>query len=410
MAGTILVINAGSSSLKSSLFDLRGLQKKDPQLLWEGKIEWGDTGVSPRLIEVTDAKGGKHPLDMLSKDKEKCLESFFDTLTRGAAAAVESEDEIVVVAHRVVHGGETFMAPTLIDKQVKDKIQQLFPLAPLHNPANLEGIEIAEKRFQKARQVAVFDTAFFSQLPSYIATYPIPLHFKKEGIRRFGFHGISHEYCLNRICSLFPEHEKTKKITCHIGAGVSVTAVDGTEPVATSMGFTPIEGAMMGKRSGSIDPGILFYLMRHKKMTLEEIEELIQFKSGLIGIAGIADFRDILGRMETDEAASLAYRMFVHRLAKEIGGMVATLKGVDFIAFTGGIGEKSVKVREDILSHFAFLGFELDAQQSEAIGKDRLITTGSSKKAAAVIYCREDLQIASKALEPALKLYKTTIS
>lgn len=399
MAGGVLVINAGSSSLKSSLFDLSSLQAKEPKLLWEGKIEWGDDGASPRAVEVTDAKGSVWPLPVKPRDKQECLEAFFSTITQGGAAALQTEDDIHIVAHRVVHGGETFMAPTVIDRKVKDKIRQLFPLAPLHNPANLEGIEIAEQRFQKARQVAVFDTAFFSKLPPYIATYPIPLPFKREGIRRFGFHGISHEYCLNRICTLFPEHERSKKITCHIGAGVSVTAVDGKVPVATSMGFTPIEGAMMGKRSGSIDPGILFYLMRQKKMTLEELEELIQFKSGLVGIAGIADFRDILSRMETDETAALAYQMFIHRLAKEIGGMVATLKGIDLIAFTGGIGEKSAQARQDILAHFAFLGFDVDQGKSEKLNTDRIITKGASKKAAAVIYCREDLQIANKVLE-----------
>lgn len=394
----LLVMNAGSSSLKSSLFDLEAFQRGKAELLWEGKIEWGGVGEPPRLMEIADAKGAAQQLKAPFKSKEQSLSHLLGTIFQGEASCLKHSEEIALVAHRVVHGGDAFLEPVLISQKVKDKIRDLFPLAPLHNPANLEGIEMTEKAFPKALQAAVFDTAFFGTMPEHIATYPIPLRWREEGVRRFGFHGISHEYCSEALRALFPQEGLGKMITCHIGAGVSVTAIDGGKAFATSMGFTPIEGAMMGKRSGSIDPGIILYLMREKHLSLAEVERMIQFESGLLGIAGTADFRDLLAREEQDDRARLAYRMFIHRIAKEVGAMAAALGGVDLIAFTGGIGEKSPQARRDILERVAFMGFDLDREQNENRTGDRVITKLSSKKGAAVVYCREDLQIARKSL------------
>ncbi len=379
----ILVVNAGSSTHKCALFEN---QEKVP--LWTGFLDWKrdeskvlmrySKGNDKPIVETLDIKLGTVIL-------KKLLETAGDL------------KDIQVIGHRVVHGGEKFTQPVLIDNEVKEVIKDLSKLAPLHNPANLEGILAMEKIFPKLPQIAVFDTAFHCQIPEVASIYPIPYHFKNEGIKRYGFHGISHEYCMVRAMEKNPELKNPKIITCHLGNGASLAAIHNGHSVDTSMGFTPLEGLMMGTRCGSIDPGILIYLLRDKKMDLSALDKLLNYESGIKGISGNSDMRDVISKIDAgDLRAKLAFDMFIYRLNGNIARMAAALQGLDILVFTAGIGENSNQVRLESCLALSYLGVKIDPKKNGQVDGDGEISMIDSKVRVLVIKTEEEFAIAEK--------------
>lgn len=364
----ILVLNAGSSTWKCALF-----KNDEIEPAWKGFLDFGK-----------DAK---------AKDS---IQEMIQTAWKGSQAAVPSPEVITHVGHRVVHGGAQFVTPTLITAEVKEAIRSLIPLAPLHNPANLEGILLMEKLLPQCKQVAVFDTAFHRSMPEEIQTYAIPLAWRKQGIRRYGFHGISHAYCTKRAATLLGKDPATLNLlSCHLGNGSSLTAVRQGKSYTTSMGFTPMEGLMMGTRSGSIDPGILLYLLQEKKMPAEELQELLNNSSGLFGIGGSSDMRQLLAlKSQANKEAQLAYDMYISSLVWHMGAMLGLLGKPDAILFAGGIGENSSEIRQAACERFRSWGVELDEKSNREEGSDRCISTPLSSIPVFIIKTREDLEIA----------------
>ena len=294
-------------------------------------------------------------------------------------------------------GGQQFIQPTRVTAKVKAAISGLAALAPLHNPANLEGIEISEKIFPKASQIAVFDTAYHATLSEAVATYPIPRAWRDEGIRRYGFHGISHQYCAERVARY---GDADKIVTCHLGNGCSLAATQGGRCVDTTMGFTPMEGLMMGSRSGSIDPGILLHLLRGKKYTERELDHLLNNESGLAGICGSSDMRDVLDQMQQgDTSAALAFSMFVHSLKGHIAMMAASMDGLDVLVFTAGIGENAPQVRAEACRGLRYLGIELDPGRNARGEAERLISAEHSRVKVYIIPTHEEWMIAKAAFK-----------
>lgn len=368
----ILVVNCGSSSLKASVFQTIG--RKNLSLLpsWREEVQW---------------KNG-------SKEREKAVKKLLSKV---------DPKTIDLIGHRVVHGGKYFDAPVWIDRAVKEKIEKLAPLAPLHNKQALEGIEICEKMFPEASQVALFDTAFHRTIPPSGAIYPGPYSWVRKGIQRYGFHGISFHYCTKKCMELVGKKGKTQKIViCHLGAGASLCAVQKGKSIDTTMGFTPLEGLMMNTRSGSIDPGIIEYLMEHEGISPKKIFSDLYTSSGLLGISGVSeDMREILKRSEQGEKrARLALELYLHRLNSSIGAMVSSLKGLDVLVFTAGIGENAPYIRERVCENFSFLGVKMDKKKNKNHSEeDYSIHTNDSQVQVLVIQTREDLEIAHACLE-----------
>jgi acetate kinase len=382
----ILVVNAGSSTHKCAIFE-KG--KKKP--LWTGFLDWGkDSSKVVMRFKFENGESKETILDV--KPASIIINKLLETSG--------SLQDLKVIGHRVVHGGDKFIIPTLITPFVKETIKKLITLAPLHNPANLEGIEICEKLFPHLPQVAVFDTAFHAKIPDVACTYPIPYKFKNQGIKRYGFHGISHEYCMKRTLKLLGEiDDNSKMITCHLGNGASLAAITQGFSIDTTMGFTPMEGLMMGTRSGSIDPGIIFYLLTHNKMTSNSLDAILNKESGIRGISGTtSDMREIIKKMgEGDKHAKLSFDMFIYSLNGFIGKMTASLQGLDILVFTAGIGENSPVVREQSCNALKYLGVEIDHKKNENCREDMEISTKDSKVKIVVIYTQEELAIAEKA-------------
>jgi len=379
----ILVVNAGSSTHKCALFEN---QEKVP--IWMGFLDWkrGESKVLMRYSRGND-KPIVETLDI--KIDVEVLKKLLET-------AGDLKD-IQVIGHRVVHGGEKFTQPVLINDEVKEVIKDLSKLAPLHNPANLEGILEMEKIFPKLPQIAVFDTAFHCRIPEVASIYPIPYHYKNEGIKRYGFHGISHEYCMIRAMEMSPALKNPKIITCHLGNGASLAAIHNGHSVDTSMGFTPLEGLMMGTRCGSIDPGILIYLLRDKKLDLLALDKLLNYESGIKGISGNSDMRDVMSKIEAgDSQASLAFDMFIYRLNGNIAKMAAALQGLDILVFTAGIGENSRQVRLESCLALLYLGVRIDPKKNSQVEGDGEISTIDSKVRVLVIKTEEEFAIAEK--------------
>lgn len=345
----IAIVNTGSSSVKCSLF-----QSAPFRLEWEK---------NPPSIEALSKVWGE-PID--------------------------------AIGHRVVHGGELFLAPALITPEVKEQIKALGALAPLHNPINLEGIEIMEKVYPGIPQVAVFDTSFFHTLPQKAYVYPLPIDWLKKGIRRYGFHGINHQYCAKKGAEILKK-KNLRMISCHLGNGASLAAIEHGKSIDTTMGFTPLEGLMMGTRSGSIDPGILFYLME-QGYKYEELDHILNFSSGLKGVGGSSDMREILAKEHSHPFAHLAYKIYIHRLTKEIAAMAASLGGVDALIFTGGVGENASRVRMDACRQLSFLGIALDAELNQQNPVDQLVSEEKSSVAVLIIKAQENLSIAQDVL------------
>jgi acetate kinase len=322
---------------------------------------------------------------------------MLQNLWDGPTAVLKSASEIQVVGHRVVHGGSKLTAPNTIDDSVKREIADLSAIAPLHNRVALEGIELIEKLIPGTRQIAVFDTGFHRTLPPEAKIYPGPYEWYERSIRRYGFHGINHEYCAHRTAQLLKRDLSTLKIvTCHLGNGCSLAAIDGGKSVDTTMGFTPLEGLMMGTRCGSIDPGIVTYLMRVEHAGYYELDRALNRRSGLLGISGVSsDMRDVIDAMRKgNERAKLAFDIFVHRLVVEIGAMAASLGGLDVLVFSAGIGENSPEVRAASCAKLAFLGVEVDDSKNSTAKLDVEISPPDSKVRVLVIHAQEDWSIA----------------
>src|SRR5712692_347470 len=391
----ILVLNSGSSSQKSCLYDIgKTLPEHSPAPVWEGKIEWDGSQAD---VQVWNSQGAQPKRRVQVASRSDAISQLLDTLWNGKLRVVSAPSEIDVVGHRIVHGGKDLVKATAITPQLKAAIQRMSVFAPLHNRAELEGIEIIEQTFGSVPQVAVFDTGFHSRMPEAAAAYPGPYEWLAQGIRRYGFHGINHQYCAERTAQLLGKDlQSLKLVTCHLGNGCSLAAIRVARSVDTTMGFTPLEGLMMGTRTGSVDPGILTYLMRQGQLNGEQIDDLLNTKSGLLGISGISgDMRKIVSAMkEGNPRAKLAFEIFVHRLRSSIGSMVAVLGGIDALVFTAGIGENSPEVRAAACASFGFLGVELDAEKNAQSPTDQEISRPSSLVRILIVRAQEDWAIA----------------
>ena len=391
----ILVLNSGSSSQKSCLYDIGNtLPEHPPAPVWAGKIEWDGNQAD---VQVRNLQGDHLKDRVKVASRSNAIDQLLDTLWNGKLRVVSAPSEIAGVGHRIVHGGKDLGETIAITPKVKSAIASMSAFAPLHNRAELAGIEIIEKRIGTVLQVAVFDTAFHSQLPEPAAVYPGPYEWLAQGIRRYGFHGINHQYCAQRTAQLLGKDLRSLRlVTCHLGNGCSLAAIREGLSVDTTMGFTPLEGLMMGTRSGSVDPGILTYLMRRGQLTGQQLDDLLNTKSGLLGISGISsDMRQIVAAANDGHGrAKLAFEIFVHRLRAGIGAMVAALGGIDALVFTAGIGENSPNIRGAACANFEFLGLKLDAEKNAQSPADQDISLSDSAVRVFVVRAQEDWAIA----------------
>ena len=393
----ILVLNSGSSSQKACLYEIgEALPDHPPAPLWEGRVEWrGDTAA----IVVKNSHGVVLKNQLPVSSRQQVIRHLLQTSVDGKARAVVSISEIDAVGHRVVHGGPHLEEPVRITDEVRSAIESTAAFAPLHIRAELEGINIVKNLLGTVPQIAVFDTQFHRQIPKSAAIYPGPYEWFERGIRRYGFHGINHQYCAERVAQLLGEDLHSLKIvSCHLGNGCSAAAIDEGRSVDTTMGFTPLDGLMMGTRSGSVDPGILTFLTRQGQLDGQEIDKMLNEKSGLLGISGLSsDMRDILvGIQQGHERAKLAFDIYVHRLRAAIGSMAAVLGGVDALVFTAGVGENSPEVRSAACSGLEFLGLRLDTNANERPSLDQDISTPDSRVRVLVIRAQEDWAIAKE--------------
>ncbi|MBW4440232.1 MAG: acetate kinase [Plectolyngbya sp. WJT66-NPBG17] len=396
----VLVLNAGSSSQKSCLYDLDeslpllAAQSaiEPPAPIWEAQIDW--TVQPGNAVLKIKANGTKVERSIDSIDRSTDTLQMLNTLSEGETKVIHQTREIDIVGHRIVHGGQHYRQSVRIDQTVKDTISDLAQFAPLHNPANLQGIEAIEQSLGDVPQVAVFDTAFHATLSPAASIYPIPYEWYEKGVQRYGFHGISHQYCANRAAQLLGhELSDLRLVTCHLGNGCSLAAIENGQSIDTTMGFTPLEGLMMGSRSGSIDPGVLLYLMREGAYTIDEVEQVLNKKSGLLGISGISsDLRQVTSS-ETEQS-KLAIETYIHRLRSGIGSMIGSLSGLDAIVFTAGVGENSALIRSRTCEAFRWLGIEIDPEKNQSSPVDQDISTRSSKVRILVIHTQEDWAIA----------------
>lgn len=387
----ILVMNAGSSSLKYQLYDMT-----DESVLAKGRVERIGMDASIIVHEPRGAEEVRYVEEIL--DHTAATRVVLQRLTDEQHGVIRNIEEIDAVGHRIVHGGEKFTESMLIDAQVKQEIRNLFELAPLHNPAHLTGILAMESNLPNVPQTVVFDTAFHHTMPPMCYLYPIPkVLYKKHMVRRYGFHGTSHQYVSEQAAKFLGKPlESLKIITCHIGNGASVTAIKDGKSFDTSMGMTPLEGLMMGTRSGDIDPAIVPYTIAKEELTIHEVNSMLNKHSGLMAISGLSsDMREITESMDSDPNAKLAFDMFEYRLRKYIGSYAAALNGVDVIVFTAGIGENSVVLRKQVCENLTYLGVELDEERNASRHNvERKITTDQSKVAVLVIPTNEELMIA----------------
>ncbi|MBV6626428.1 MAG: acetate kinase [Rivularia sp. (in: Bacteria)] len=400
----ILVLNAGSSSQKSCLYDLdydNNLPSLPPPPLWEGKVDWSHhQGVAE--IEVETARGDKFTEEIATDSQSEVMSRLLDTICEGSTKVINKLADIDVVGHRVVHGGRKYRESTVINQSVKDAIAHLAKLAPAHNPANLAGIEAVENILGDIKQVAVFDTAFHSNIPDKAAIYPGPFEWTQQDIIRYGFHGIGHQYCSQRAADILGKDLMSLRlISCHLGNGCSLAAIKNARSVDTTMGFTPLEGLMMGSRSGSVDPGILIYLLQQDNYTVEQLDNILNKASGLKGISGISsDMRQIKAAIsQGNYRAQLAFDIYVHRLRSNIGSMLGSLAGLDALIFTAGIGENSPEIRQAACEAFEFLGIKIDTDKNIHKPIDEDISTSDSAVKVLVIHTQENWQIARECYE-----------
>ena len=387
----ILVLNCGSSSVKYKL-----IESENGNVLAEGGVE--KIGLPDSFLKFKRTDGSKETITVSMPDHKEAVKNVLNILTDPKEGVIKSYEEIDAVGHRVVHGMEKFNKSMLITPEVIEKVKECYPVAPLHNPANMTGIEAVTELIPGVPQVGVFDTAFHQTMPAKAFMYALPYEdYEKFGVRRYGFHGTSHRYVSRRACEfLGVPYEKQRIITCHIGNGGSITAVKDGISVDTSMGLTPTEGLVMGTRVGDVDPGALTYLMKCEGLDADGLTNVINKKSGVFGISGISsDMRDIEDAIAAgNERAKLAMDMYEYRILKYIGAYTAVLGGVDVIAFTAGVGENSPELREAICEKLAYMGITLDKEANRSRGKEVEISGKDSKVKVVVIPTDEELVIA----------------
>ena len=388
----VLVLNCGSSSIKYKLFDM-----DHKAVIAQGGIE--KIGLPDSFLKLTLPNGEKKILEKNIPEHTVGVEFILNTLVSPEYGAIKSLDEINAVGHRMVHGGEKFSESVLLTKEVLDAFTACNDLAPLHNPANLKGVRAIEAILPNVPQIGVFDTAFHQTMPDYAYMYAVPYElYEKYGVRRYGFHGTSHRYVSKRVCEFLGiQPEGTKIITCHIGNGGSISAIKDGKCVDTSMGLTPLEGLMMGTRSGDIDGGAVTFIMEKEHLDAAGVSSLLNKKSGVLGIFGkSSDMRDLENAVAAgDPKAVLAENMYFYRIKKYIGAYAAALGGVDVIAFTGGVGENQASARWGACSGLEFMGVKLDAEKNKVRGEEAVISTDDSKVKVVVIPTDEELMIAS---------------
>ncbi len=397
----VLVLNSGSSSLKYQLIETdtetvlaKGLAERIGVVGGGGKIKY-ETGAS-----------GKLEVDVHMADHDRAMDKVFALLTNPEKGAISSVTEIAAVGHRVVHGGEKFVQPEIVDEDTLKGIDAMSALAPLHNPPNLTGIKACMRLMPGVPQVAVFDTAFHATMPNYAYTYALPYEYYTDmGIRRYGFHGTSHKFVTRQAQKMLVERgldpATTKIITCHLGNGCSMAAVKGGKVVDTSMGMTPAEGLVMGTRSGDLDPAILLHMARVEKLSPDDVDNIINKKSGLLGVSGVtSDMRDVeAGAARGDARAALALAIFCYRIKKYIGSYAAAMGGLDAVVFTGGIGENSDNVRAITCQGLEFLGLELDAEKNASARTKMDLSVENARVRALLVPTNEELMIARETVE-----------
>ncbi|KNZ68772.1 acetate kinase [Thermincola ferriacetica] len=392
----VLVINSGSSSLKYQLFDM-----KERQAIAKGLVE--RIGIPGSRLTHYPADREPYRVEREIKHHGMALEIIFDALTHAGHGVINNIKEIDAVGHRVVHGGEIFKGPVLVDDAAKEGIRRLAELAPLHNPANLLGIEACERLLPGIRQVAVFDTSFHHTIPPHAYMYGLPYRYYEEyGIRRYGFHGTSHKYVAQRAEALLSRPlQELKIISCHLGSGSSITAILGGCSIDTSMGFTPLEGLTMGTRSGDLDPAIITYLMEKDNLSPAQINKILNHMGGVLGVSGLSsDFRDLeKAAAEGNKRAKLAIDLFVHRVKKYIGAYAAELNGLDVLIFTAGLGENSPEIRAAICQGLDYLYLWVDPEKNMVRGREADISTSGSRVRVLVIPTNEELMIASETMQ-----------
>lgn len=382
----VLLLNAGSSSLKATVMDSAG-----GNVIARGAADWAGQATH---YEYKGADASARPEDVPWKSHAEAVKRFVHDLTDAQPAVIPNLSALAAVGHRVVHGGQ-FTSSVRITPEIRSRITALADLAPLHNPPSLEALAAAEAELPGVPHVAVFDTAFHATLPPEARTYPVPEKWTREwGIRRYGFHGLSHAYCARRAAELLGRlPDALRLVICHLGHGCSASAVRGGRCIDTTMGFTPLDGLMMGTRCGSIDPGIVLHVQEHHGLTPAQVEVALNRESGLLGVSGnTADMREILaGARSGHEPSRLALAIYTHRVRQAIGAFVVTMGGVDALVFTAGVGEHAHEVRKSICDGLECLGLELDAQVNANFGPDVDVARDRSRGRILVIATREDV-------------------
>ncbi|WP_434796962.1 acetate/propionate family kinase [Terrisporobacter vanillatitrophus] len=392
----VLVLNCGSSSLKYQLIDM-----ENEAVLCVGLVE--RIGIEGSILkQEKDGVEGKYIVEQPMKNHEEAIKLVLDAVVDPTYGGVKDIKEVEAVGHRVVHAGEKFATSVVITDEVEAALKECIDLAPLHNPANIMGIDACKAILPGVPMVAVFDTAFHQTMPKKSYLYGLPHElYTKYGVRRYGFHGTSHKYVSQRAADMLGKDIKDLKIvTCHLGNGASIAAVDGGKCVDTSMGFTPLEGLIMGTRCGDIDAAILPFLMRKENLNADQLDAIMNKQSGVYGMTGISsDFRDIEGAAEKgDEKAQVALDAYVQKVKKYIGSYAAEMNGVDAVVFTAGVGENGIEIRESIASNMEFLGMKLDKEANKVRGKERVISTEDSAVKILLVPTNEELMIARDTL------------
>ena len=391
----VLVVNCGSSSIKYQLIDMQ-----TEELMAKGYLE--KIGLPDSFLTHT-VNGEKHRIEQKIDNHEEGIKLVLEQLTHPEYGVIKDLNEIDAVGHRVVHGGEKFSSSVLIDDSVIEAMKECIPLAPLHNPAGIIGIEACKKVLPNVPMVGVFDTAFHQTLPKMAYLYALPYeYYEKYGVRKYGFHGTSHRFVSKRVAELMNKPiEDLKIITCHLGQGASLCAVKGGKSVDTSMGLTPLAGVPMGTRCGDIDPSIVTFLMKKENLSPDEMDNIMNKKSGKLGVSGISsDDRDVEAAIkEGNERAKLAIDTFAYQVIGYIGRFAAQMDGIDVITFAGGVGENGIEVRKQICDSLSFLGVKIDEEKNNCRGKEVEITTPDSKVKVFVVPTNEELTIARDTLE-----------
>jgi len=400
----ILIINSGSSSIKYQLFDM-----VETKVLAKGIVE--KIGMQGSFLKNMRNDGDELKLTGEIVDHQAGIEYMLGVLISQKHGSLQSLKELSAIGHRVVHGGETFKRSILINEKVIKKLEEVAELAPLHNPPNLKGIFAFKELLPEIPQVGVFDTSFHQTMPEFAYMYAIPYTlYKKYGLRRYGFHGTSHRFVAKRSCAILNVDQKNQKIiTCHLGNGASITAIKNGKSVDTSMGLTPVEGMIMGTRSGDLDLGVLTFIMNKEEIGVQAANTLINKHSGMLGVSGVSsDMREVQkAAAEGNERAKLAIRMYSYRIKKYLGAYSAAMGGVDMIVFTGGIGENDTITRKNTCSNMGYLGIKIDEEKNKsAQGREEIISTKDSKVKVLVVPTNEELVIAQDTMEIITKMNK----